>query len=274
MNPNDPNHPIYNELEFYRSKNNVYYLHFTLADNPSLSYEARNKIMNRYDPTSVFFKRYVLGQRVVAENLIYNIRDWNILEDFKLSDYVGYAVIADPGENASSTVFILAAITKGFKELHILHEYHHRNADNKKAGIKMPIDYADDFAEFIHQSIEIMDGRYPDIVMTDLDITFQRELRHALDRAKLYNVKFKDALKDKIEDRIKMGISLLWNKKLRFYKKCEFTINSFKSAQYDPDKTVNGKFERYDEPTKGTLIDAVDCVEYAMTYYARKLYRR
>ena len=70
-----------------------------------------------------------------------------------------------------------------------------------------------------------------------------------------------------------MGISLLWNKKLRFYKECKFTIHSFQSAQYAPDKAAEGKFERYDEPTKGTLIDAVDATEYAMTHYAKRLYR-
>ena len=42
MNPNDPNHPIYKELKFYQSKDDVYYKHFTLVDNPSLTDMARD----------------------------------------------------------------------------------------------------------------------------------------------------------------------------------------------------------------------------------------
>jgi hypothetical protein len=88
------------------------------------------------------------------------------------------------------------------------------------------------------------------------------------------NINFKDAIKDHIEDRISMGISLLWNKKLRFYKECTYTIQSFKTAQYDPNKASEGKFERYDSPMMGTMIDAVDATEYAMSFYAKRLYRR
>ena len=52
----------------------------------------------------------------------------------------------------------MAAITKGFEELHILREYHHRNADNRNLGIKMPIDYAEDLVTFVIECAEFMNG--------------------------------------------------------------------------------------------------------------------
>lgn len=280
-NPQGPSHPIYSEDLSYSIERllktipeKVNYMEVTLRDNPALSDERIKEIESEYDPESMQYKRFILGQRVDAIGLIYRLMDWNYLDTIDTSEYVGYSIVADPGENMSATVFLLVAITKGFKELHVLKEYYHRNADVKGHAIKMPIDYAEDYVQFIRESISLMGGRYPDMVFTDLDITFQRELRNALTRNKMANINFKDAVKEDIEERIRMGISLMWNKKLKFYKECTYTIDSFKTAMYDPNKSAKGVFERYDEPIKGTRIDAIDATEYIMSYYANKLYRR
>jgi len=273
QNPNSPNHPIYKELDFYQKKNSVNYIHFTLKDNPALSSEDRETIIERYDPESVFYKRFVLGQRVVADNLIYNIRDYNIIDTFESKDYVEYVVVADPGENASATAFSLIAITKGYTELHVLKEYWHRNAEQRNAAIKMPITYANDFIDFIDESVRIM-GKYPSQIYTDLDVTFQRELRQALTKRGFAQLNFKNAIKLEIEERIRQGVSLLYNKKLRFYKDCVHTIDSFKSAQYEPSKAAVGQYERYDNPVMGTKIDAIDAVEYGFSHFLNKIYRR
>ena len=160
------------------------------------------------------YKRFILGERVDAEGLIYRVSDWNIIESFNPKDYVGYVTVADPGENASATVFLLLAITKGYEEVHILKEYWHRNADVKAHAIKMPNDYAEDYALFIRESIALM-GFYPEAVYTDLDITFIRELEKALFKNEMYNIRITSAVKDEINERIKTGINLLWTKKIK-----------------------------------------------------------
>jgi PBSX family phage terminase large subunit len=273
QNPNSPNHPIYKELDFYQKKDSVNYIHFTLEDNPALSQEDRRKVIDRYDPESVFYKRFVLGQRVVADNLIYNVRDYNVIDTFEPKNYVEYVVVADPGENASATAFILLAITKGYTELHVLKEYWHRNADHRYAAIKMPIDYANDFVDFIDESVKMM-GRYPSTIYTDLDVTFQRELRQALTKSGMAQLSFKNAIKFDIEDRIKQGVSLLYTGKLKFAKQCNYTIESFKSSQYEPSKAAVGQYERYDNPVMGTKIDAIDAVEYGFTHFLNKIYKK
>ena len=274
QNPNNPNHPIYTELDFYTKMKDVHYQHFTLDDNPALSSEAKDKIIGRYDPESIFYKRFVLGQRIVAENLIYNVRDWNVFDDLDVSKYIQYVIVADPGVNSSATVFLLCAVTEGWEELHVIKEYWHRNADVTGLSVKMPIDYANDYANFIKECIVFMGGRYPEKIYTDTDITFARELIQAFKRHEIANLKFQYAIKEEIEDRIKTDISLLWNKKLKFYSGCPYTINSFKTAEYEPKKAALGVFERYDDPAMGTRIDAIDTTEYAISHYINRIYRK
>jgi PBSX family phage terminase large subunit len=72
-NPTNPNNPIYRWLDDLQSRGLVNYCHSTIFDNPAISEERRQEIVSEYDPDSVQYKRYILGQRVVAENLIYNL---------------------------------------------------------------------------------------------------------------------------------------------------------------------------------------------------------
>jgi PBSX family phage terminase large subunit len=279
FNPTNPEHKIYSEELMYSidrllKTQDINYMHVTLRDNPSLTEKMINDVIKDYDPDSIQYKRFILGQRIAAQNLIYNIRDWNVIDSFNIDDYIEYVIVADPGIESSATVFLLGAVTKGYNEIHILKEYWHRNADVKGLAIKYPSDYAEDYTTFIKESIDLMGGRYPRMVFTDLDVTFQRELRDALKRNKMANINFKDAIKDNIDDRIKMGISMLWTKKLKFYKGCTKTIYSFRSAQYDAKKSIKGDYVRLDEPHNGTAIDCIDSTEYIMSFYTNKVYRK
>jgi PBSX family phage terminase large subunit len=251
--------------------NEVNYHHFTLDDNPALSEQDLIKIKNRYDPDSIYYKRYVLGQRVNAEGLIYNVRDYNIFEDVNLEEYGRYIVLADPGINTSATAFILLGLKRDHSGVDVLKEYWHRNADHKGLAIKMPSDYALDFADFINECAKYM-GYRPYKILSDLDITFQREF----DRIKFskgIGYALLDVSKPPIEERIKTGLNYLYQGRLRFHKDCKKTIQSFKEAQYDSKKASQGKFERLDDPTQGTMIDGIDVVEYGFTEFELELDR-
>jgi hypothetical protein len=74
LNPCNPNHAIYsNYIDRYREENlpGYQYQHFTLVDNLSITEQRRNEIMAQYDKNSVWYRRDILGQRCVAEGLIY-----------------------------------------------------------------------------------------------------------------------------------------------------------------------------------------------------------
>ncbi len=68
-NPDNPNHWFYKEWIKKRDEHNALYLHFAMDDNPSLSEETKARYHSMY--SGVFYERYVLGEWVLAEGLIY-----------------------------------------------------------------------------------------------------------------------------------------------------------------------------------------------------------
>ena len=78
-NPDSPQHWFYKEWVCKPQDHNAYRLHFLLEDNPSLS----DHIIQRYKSmyTGVFYNRYILGEWCVAEGLVYDFGEDNIVDD-------------------------------------------------------------------------------------------------------------------------------------------------------------------------------------------------
>lgn len=78
-NPASPQHWFYKEWVCQPEKHNAIRLHFLLDDNPALS----QRIIDRYKSmyTGVFYNRYILGQWCVAEGLVYDFGEENIVDD-------------------------------------------------------------------------------------------------------------------------------------------------------------------------------------------------
>ena len=78
-NPSSPQHWFYKEWVCQPKKHNAIRLHFLLEDNPSLS----QRIIDRYKSmyTGVFYNRYILGEWCVAEGLVYDFGEDNIVDD-------------------------------------------------------------------------------------------------------------------------------------------------------------------------------------------------
>jgi PBSX family phage terminase large subunit len=68
-NPNSPKHYIKVKFIDEAKKKKILRLHFTLDDNPSLSKKIKDKYKRMFK--GVFFQRYILGQWVVAEGVVY-----------------------------------------------------------------------------------------------------------------------------------------------------------------------------------------------------------
>ena len=268
-NPTDPNHPIYKQYEIWERTGLMNFESMTMIDNPILNQERIEQIKLEYDPESVDFQRDIEGKRVSAQGTIYRVRDYNIIKVDK-SIYGRYLVIADPGINESKTVFQLVALSKDRRYIDVLKRYGHKNSENRALAIKMPIDYARDFCEFIIMCNEYM-GYMPIKVISDLDLTFKREFDRIKNSYGLGGVYIQDPRKDKIDDRIKTGINLLWLGRLRFSEECQETIQAFRTAVYNPKASANGVYERYDNPKAGTMIDDIDPVEYGFTEFALEL---
>ena len=69
-NPEGPEHWFYREWICRKKERNALYLHFTMADNPSLSPEVRARYENMFRGT--FYRRFVQGEWVAAQGLVYD----------------------------------------------------------------------------------------------------------------------------------------------------------------------------------------------------------
>lgn len=74
LNPCAPAHKIYKDyIDKYKENfvGGYQYEHFLLDDNLSISEQRKAEIKSQYDEGSIWYKRDILGQRCVAEGLIY-----------------------------------------------------------------------------------------------------------------------------------------------------------------------------------------------------------
>ena len=78
-NPDSPEHWFYKEWICQPERRNAYHIHFNLEDNPSLSAHIINRYKSMY--SGVFYQRYILGQWVVAEGLVYDFGEDNIVDE-------------------------------------------------------------------------------------------------------------------------------------------------------------------------------------------------
>ena len=78
-NPASPQHWFYKEWICQPEKHNAIRLHFLLDDNPALS----QRIIDRYKSmySGVFYNRYILGEWCVAEGLVYDFGEENIVDE-------------------------------------------------------------------------------------------------------------------------------------------------------------------------------------------------
>lgn len=95
-NPEYPQHWFYREWICQVEQKNVYYLHFLMEDNPSLS----PKMLERYRKlySGSFYDRFVLGKWTASEGLVYPfMSEEKMLWDVPGEEFEEYAVSCDYG---------------------------------------------------------------------------------------------------------------------------------------------------------------------------------
>lgn len=101
-NPRGPYHYFKTEYIDKAKDKHIYYMHFTMDDNLSLSEKIKEKFRRMF--SGVFFKRYILGLWVMAEGLIYDMFDESKhkVPTFE-RDYIEYYVSCDYGTQNATT---------------------------------------------------------------------------------------------------------------------------------------------------------------------------
>lgn len=78
-NPGSPQHWFYLEWIKRHKERNALYLHFEMTDNPGLSEKTLERYQNMF--TGVFYDRYIRGLWALAEGLVYDFGEENIVDD-------------------------------------------------------------------------------------------------------------------------------------------------------------------------------------------------
>lgn len=158
-NPAGPHHYIREEYILLAKEKKVYHLHFAMTDNLTLSPKVLERYRRAWPHGSVFYKRFILGQWVAADGLIYQqfadhtedyivSSSWLLEKDDhdRLKHEIVYATIGvDFGGTKSAHSFTLTGFTKGFKQVVVLDEYYCKKRINPKQ-------LQDDFIDFVRRA--------------------------------------------------------------------------------------------------------------------------
>jgi len=94
-NPDGPEHWFYKEWICRAAEKKALYLHFTMEDNPSLSAKTRSRYQRMFQ--GVFYQRFVLGEWVAAEGLVYDFFDGTDLPEPPGSGFDCWRISCDYG---------------------------------------------------------------------------------------------------------------------------------------------------------------------------------
>lgn len=262
LNPSAPTHKIYSDyIDKYKRDGLIggyNYGHFTLEDNLSISEERKKEIKSMYDVESLWYKRDILGLRVVSEGIIYRsfadqptkrMLTKQQFEKIK-NNIIEIECGVDFGGNKSKHTFVATAFTRFYKDAIVLKSIRlegefNPNELNKKFVI---------FCKEIYNKY----GRGFDVNFDNAEPVLGRGLKLAASENGCA-VNVIPAFKNPVLQRIKLVLTLLAQDRLWFLEgECDSFIEAMSGAVWDskhPD-------ERLDDGTSD--IDTMDAFEYSI----------
>lgn len=264
LNPSNPNHKIYKDyIDKYKEDyvGGYNYQHFTIADNLSITEQRKQEIESQYDKNSVWYRRDILGQRCVAEGLIYseyadNPQDYEIDENEIKRDIIRINIGVDFGGNGSATTFVCTGFTKGLQKVVVLRSERHKEELN-------PEQLNEKFAFFVEMCYSL----YGKVMLVYCDSAEQiliRGLKRITMQRKL-PVEVHNARKNPILDRIKLVLQLMAQNRFKVSKNASTVKNALCEAVWDK------KHEDTRLDDGSTDIDTIDGLEYSIEPLMRDL---
>jgi PBSX family phage terminase large subunit len=252
-NPGTPQHYLFTEVIHGEGfKNDIEVIHFTLADNPNIVPDEKQRIIA--SQTGVYYQRYILGLWVVAEGAIYKDA-WNdrLLYSersrpaglYGAGGFVDHVIGIDYG--TTNPCVFLEAIDDG-ERAWLDREYFWDSVKEMKQ--KTDSEYADDLETFIAGS-RITGRTNPRLVIDPSAASFKLELI----KRGLWVV---DADND-VENGIRRVASLMAMRRLRVHEECTEFRREVGIYEWDKKKTMLGK----EEPIKAN-DHTMDDVRYLL----------
>lgn len=252
-NPESPAHYVKAELIDKAEEKRIYYLHFLMDDNLSLSPKTRERYRRMF--SGVFYRRFIRGEWALTDGLVYPQFAYEP-ERYIIAapPPIQYAAIGvDFGGTGSAHSFTLTGFTPGMERVVVLDEYYH---SNKRDGILSPQQVEDAFVDFVRRAkcrYRVYEAR-----CDSAEQTLIQGLTIAAARAGL-GIEVRNAIKGPIHDRVAFYNSLMAQGRFHVCAGCANTIRALKEAVYDPKKPLEDI--RLDDGS--TNIDSLDSMEYS-----------
>lgn len=295
LNPEHPNAPIYAQyIDKYAEKaqkgilkGGYNYAHMTLFDNINISEERREEIISQYDPDSIWYIRDILGERTIAEGLIYNKLATSIAAKdgkFRIEKKIAQAMArsgkiihinvgVDFGGNGSGHAFVATGELQGYEKLIILKSRRYLEGEyDPDTGKKIldidPKALDELFIRFI-EAVTKEYGFITKVYADSAESVLIRGFRTALVQSGHGDIKVVNAMKSKITDRIFATTALTAMNRLLITEDCESFEQAASMAVWNP-KSL--ELERLDDGTSD--IDTLDSFEYSFERDISKFLRR
>lgn len=264
-NPDTPQHWL--NVKYLRRGDelDVYQRKFLIDDNPHLDPVYVENLKKEY--TGVFYKRFILGEWVVADGLCYqqfadSPEKWLRDEPDKGMQYISVGL--DWGGNRSLTTFVATAFYPNFEKIGILKDHH-------VTGRKGDIDGDRVNREFIRFVRELQEEYKAPVRFCFADSAEQyliAGLAKAVRQAGL-NVSIGDSAKGEIISRIICMNTLLNTNRVFILRRCGLVIDGMRSAAWDAKAAEKGLDKRLDDFSSD--IDIIDAAEYSFSRFIPKL---
>lgn len=245
LNPSNPNADIYkNYIDKFMGLDWYRYEHFNIFDNATMSQERIEEIKNKYDMNSVWYKRDILGERMVAEGLVfpyfandckpYLFKYQSLKEKMKEEGkrFSHLIIGVDFGDNGSKYSWHLTGFTNDWDYMWALDE-----GDMEKSNSIDATKFCKAFVRFYKRCIECY-GYVEWIFCDSASNTLINTLRayfyaEGLDGSIIAPVK-----KNELTDRPITVDSLLVTGRLKIEEHCKNLINALSELVWDEKKDI------------------------------------
>lgn len=245
LNPSNPNADIYkNYIDKFMGFDWYRYEHFNIFDNATMSQERIEEIQSKYDRNSVWYKRDILGERMVAEGLVfpyfandckpYLFKYQHLKEKMKEQGkrFSHLIIGVDFGDNGSKYSWHLTGFTNDWDCMWVLDE-----GDMEKSNAIDATKFCKAFVRFYKRCIECygyVEWIFPDSASNTLINTLRAYFyAEGLDGSIIAPVK-----KNELTDRPITVDSLLVTGRLKIEEHCKNLINALSELVWDEKKDI------------------------------------
>lgn len=260
-NPDQPQHWF---KKFLDSDADIYHQHYTIFDNPFLPKDFVENLCKEYAGT-VYYNRFILGQWTRAEGAIYKqfagqpekfILD---KEDLRKTLFREINIGIDFGGNKSKHAFVATGITRDYSTLVALKTRRHEPKATK--------DLENQAVEFVRDVLNQY-GQVDAVYLDSAEKVLIAGIRQAAVEAGLAHIRFRDARKFEVNDRIQGTIRLMGSEKFFLTEDCKTLKEALEQAVWD-EKAQGDK--RLDDGS--TDIDTLDAFEYSFEREINRMIR-